>query len=272
MWGPIFSTIHGSKGREAKNVVLMLPRSDRTLTVPDDQPNADRRNREESRVYYVGATRAKNSLEYDEAKSLIGASSVNGGRVWHSYQRGKSKSATASVQFGMAGDVDETALVRRDFCETSEDAIANFEALLSLHREYVNDAADMPPAIDLHLEPRELNGEQEWRYRLNLGDVEGGGDQVYGWLNAAVGADLFAVAKEMEARVYKTNLRPPTKIAGYIKGEEYFPAIRMLGLRTVAVPLQHQDELHEPFRSSGFLVAPIISGFPNIMFQFAKKQ
>jgi hypothetical protein len=273
MWGPIFSTIHGSKGREARKVVLMLPRSDRTLTIPDDQPNAERRNQEESRVYYVGATRAISSLEYDEAKSLIGASSVNGGRVWHSYQRGKHKPATACVQFGMAGDVDETALVRRDFCETSQDAIANFEALLGLHRKYVNDPDDMPPAIDLQLEPREVNGEQEWRYRLNPGNGNGAGDQVYGWLNASVGCDLFAIAKEMEARVYKFNLRPPTRIAGYFnKDEEYYPAIRMLGLRTVAVSPERQDELHEPFRSSGFLVAPIISGFPSIMFQFAKKQ
>ena len=269
MWGPIFSTIHGSKGREAKNVVLMLPRSDRTLIIPDDQPNAERRNKEESRVYYVGATRAKSSLEYDEAKSLIGASSVNGGRVWHSYQRGKNKPATARVQFGVTGDVDETAIVRRDFCETRQDAISNFEALLRLHREYVNDAADMPPAIDLLIEPREVNGEQEWRYRMNLGDVGGTGDQVYGWLNASVGFDLFEVAKEMAARVCKSKLRPPTKIAGYSSGDEYHPAIRMLGLRTVAVSPEIQEELHEPFRSSGFLVAPIISGFPSIMFKFA---
>jgi hypothetical protein len=117
-----------------------------------------------------------------------------------------------------------------------------------------------------------VNGEQEWRYRLNLGNVEDAGHQVYGWLNASVGTDLFVVAKEMEARVCKSNLRPPTKIAGYNKGEDYCPALRMLGLRTVAVSTEHQDELHEPFRSSGFLVAPIISGFPSIRFPFGKKQ
>ncbi len=273
MWGPIFSTIHGSKGREAENVVLMLPRNDRTLTIPDDQPNAERRNQEESRVYYVGATRAKCSLEYDEAKSLIGASSVNGGRVWHSYQRGRNKPATACVQFGMAGDVDDTALVRRDFCESSQEAVANFEALLSLHRQYVNDAADMPPAIDLQLEPREVDGEQQWRYRLHHADAEGASDQIYGWLQASVGSELFTVAKEMESRVYKTNLRPPTRIAGYVNNDdEYQPALRMLGLRTVVVSPENQDDLYEPFRSSGFMVAPIISGFPSIMFQFAKKQ
>jgi hypothetical protein len=273
MWGPIFSTIHGSKGREADNVVLMLPRNDRTLTIPDDQPNSVRRNQEESRVYYVGATRAKSSLVYDEAKSLIGASSVNGGRVWHSYQRGRNKPATACVQFGMAGDFDDTALVRRDFSDSREEAVENFEALLSLHRQYVNDAADMPPAIDLQLEPREVNGVTEWRYRLHHAVAEGVSEQIYGWLNASVGNELFTVAKEMESRVFKSNLRPPTRISGYVNNDdEYQPALRMLGLRTVVVSPENQDDLHEPFRSSGFLVAPVICGFPSVMFQFARRQ
>ena len=273
MWGPIFSTIHGSKGREAQNVVLMLPRNENSIVAPETDLHAVRKNREESRVYYVGVTRAKESLEYHDAKSLIGASSVNGGRVWHSYQRGRNKPATACVQFGMAGDIDETALVRRDFCESSQEAVANFEALLSLHRQYVNDAADMPPAMDLQLEPREVDGEQQWRYRLHHADAEGTSDQIYGWLQASVGSELFTVAKEMESRVYKTNLRPPTRIAGYVNNDdEYQPALRMLGLRTVVVSPENQDDLYEPFRSSGFMVAPIISGFPSIMFQFAKKQ
>lgn len=272
MWGPIFSTIHGSKGREADNVVLMLPRNENTLVAKEDSPNYRLRNMEESRVYYVGATRAKSSLSYDDAKSLIGATSLPSGRVWHSYERGRSGKAIACVQFGMAGDVDETALVRRDFCASSEDALANFDALLNLHRKYVNDPADMPPSMDLQLEPREVNGEQEWRYRIHHGDANGTSDQIYGWLNASVGRDLFGVAREMESRVHKSNLRPPTKICGYSKGDDYQPAIRMLGLRTVVVSPEHLDELHEPFRSSGFLVAPVISGFPSIIFPPAKKQ
>lgn len=273
MWGPIFSTIHGSKGREAESVVLMLPRNERTLVIPDDQPNAQRRNSEESRVYYVGATRAKCSLEYDDAKSLIGASSVNGGRVWHSYQRGRGKPATACVQFGMSGDLDETALVRSDFCDSKENAVANFEALLKLHRKHVNDTSDMPPALDLQLEPREVDGQLEWRYRLQLGNNEEESEQVYGWLNASVGRDLFQVAKEMEKRVCVSKLQPPTQIKGYVnKDEEFQPALRLLGLRTIVVSPENSDELYEPFRSSGFLVAPIISGFSSIMFQFARKQ
>ncbi len=96
MWGPIFSTIHGSKGREAENVVLMLPRNDNTLTIPEDKPNSSVRNCEESRVYYVGATRAKGCLEYDIAKSLIGATS------------------STVVAFGTATNVDMARQPRRE--------------------------------------------------------------------------------------------------------------------------------------------------------------
>ncbi len=270
MWGPTFSTIHGSKGREAENVVLMLPRNDRTLVIPDDQPNAARRNCEESRVYYVGATRAKSTLEYDDAKSLIGATSVNGGRVWHSYNRGRGKPATANVQFGTSGDLDETALVRRDFCESEADAIKNVEALLELHRSFV--IGDVPPSIDLYLEPRELEGETEWRYRLQQGDNDDS-EQSLGWLNASVGQELFSIANEVGRRVYQTNLRPPTRVSGYsdTSTEQYRPALRMLGLRTVVVPPEKTDDLYEPFRTSGFLLAPILFGFPRIMFPHSRK-
>ena len=52
--GPLLSTIHGAKGREAGQVILMLPR----------RPGSDRDVdwEEEARVLFVGATRAKKSL------------------------------------------------------------------------------------------------------------------------------------------------------------------------------------------------------------------
>ena len=270
MWGPTFGTIHGSKGREADNVVLMLPRNDKTLVVPDDQPNAYRRNSEESRVYYVGATRAKASIEYDSAKSLIGATSVNGGRVWHSYERGRGGKSTANVQFGMAGDVDETALVRRDFCDSEQEAVANIDALIDVHRKFVNCDDDRAPPIELFLEVREGGEKPEYRYRIQLGNDDDGSEQVLGWLSQSVGYDLLAVAKELGKRLSRQNLRPPTKVTGYVdkKTDEYRPALRMLGLRTVAVSPEMAEDLHEPFRSSGLLLAPILFGFPRIMFSW----
>lgn len=267
MWGPTFGTIHGSKGREAENVLLMLPRNDRTLVIADEQPNAERRNCEESRVYYVGATRAKSLLETSTAKSLIGATSVDGGRVWHSYQRGKGKGAFANVQFGLQGDIDETAMFRRDFADSEQDALEGFDSLLQVHREYVNCESDTPPPIDLYLEPRPNESGVEYRYRMQLADDS---EQVIGWLSPRVGRDLFHVGNEVQKRINSSNLRPPTKIEGYSDKhtDEYHPALRMLGLRTVVIPPEQAEEVHEPFRSSGFALAPILFGFPRIMFSW----
>lgn len=52
--GPLLSTIHGAKGRESGQIILMLPR----------RPGSDRDVdwEEEARVLFVGATRAKKSL------------------------------------------------------------------------------------------------------------------------------------------------------------------------------------------------------------------
>ena len=50
-WGPVVGTIHASKGREAERVVLALP-----------DPGSPSPSEEDSRVWFVGATRARQSL------------------------------------------------------------------------------------------------------------------------------------------------------------------------------------------------------------------
>lgn len=269
MWGPTIGTIHGSKGREAEHVLLMLPRNERTLVIPPDAPNAERRNSEESRVYYVGATRAKNELEYSEAKSLIGATSADSGRVWHSYNRGRGKSATANVQFGLAGDMDEAASFRRDFAVSELDASVCFESLIDVQRKHVD--GDTPPAVNLYLDPRQVDGEVEYRYRAQLTDEN---ETVLGWLSPRVGWDLLEIGRAVKDRIQSSSdLRPPTKIEGYTDSkDEYKPSLKMLGLRTIAVPAEQAEELHEPFSSSGFALAPILFGFPRIMFSWNNSQ
>ena len=56
-YGPIFSTIHASKGREADRVILMLPRKLESAIAKNKTVRQDML--EEARVYYVGATRVK---------------------------------------------------------------------------------------------------------------------------------------------------------------------------------------------------------------------
>ena len=69
--GPILGSIHGAKGREASNVLLMLP------PVPSGD---DVDWREEARVLFVGATRASTHLYLGRAQPGVVRLGKNGGR------------------------------------------------------------------------------------------------------------------------------------------------------------------------------------------------
>ncbi len=69
--GPLLGSIHGAKGREASNVLLMLP----PVPTGDDVDW-----REEARVLFVGATRASAHLYLGRALSGIVRPGKNGGR------------------------------------------------------------------------------------------------------------------------------------------------------------------------------------------------
>lgn len=69
--GPLLGSIHGAKGREASNVLLMLP----------PIPNGDDVDwREEARVLFVGATRASAHLYLGRAQASLVRSGQNGSR------------------------------------------------------------------------------------------------------------------------------------------------------------------------------------------------
>lgn len=69
--GPLLGSIHGAKGREASNVLLMLP------PVPTRE---DVDWQEEARVLFVGATRASTNLYLGRAQSTMVRSGRNGSR------------------------------------------------------------------------------------------------------------------------------------------------------------------------------------------------
>jgi DNA helicase-2/ATP-dependent DNA helicase PcrA len=56
------STIHGAKGGEAENVVLLTDLSLNTMKSYEDNPD------DENRLFYVGATRTKEHLHIIEPK------------------------------------------------------------------------------------------------------------------------------------------------------------------------------------------------------------
>lgn len=94
--GPTLSTIHGSKGREAEDVVLGL------AAVSEEGDRA-----EEARVLYVGATRAKERLRVAEVRGKYGY--LQSRRAWRYMNRPK----CALLEFGLEGDVDLLSPVDR---------------------------------------------------------------------------------------------------------------------------------------------------------------
>ena len=96
--GPILGTIHAAKGREADNVLLLMPPARDADGV--DQSDAVF---EEGRVYYVGATRARRMLVV-AANTASPVSYLDSGRIYRKLQENK-----AQLEIGRDGDVDRLA-------------------------------------------------------------------------------------------------------------------------------------------------------------------
>ena len=95
--GPILGTIHSSKGREAEEVVLNISNS----WTADDASWGD--PREEGRVLFVGASRAKKRLITAPGLSAQYSRTLDpSGRVFRKGKKGKS----CQLQVGLANDID----------------------------------------------------------------------------------------------------------------------------------------------------------------------
>ncbi|TAZ73773.1 ATP-dependent helicase [Rhizobium ruizarguesonis] len=97
--GPVLGTIHGAKGLEADHVVLMLPRMPNSFS-GEERPMHGRPVdlREEARVLYVGATRAKRAL-YTGSQRVGKLRRMDGSRSWRGH------AGDFSMEVGIEGDI-----------------------------------------------------------------------------------------------------------------------------------------------------------------------
>ena len=222
--GPIVGTIHASKGREASNVVLLLPNGGEFESVEDEV--------EETRVLFVGATRARASLVVGE-NNAFRASTLPSGRVYRSVKSGQS----TMVEVGREGDITARGLVgRNEF--SAADALAG--------QAFLANVADVVTAYRLQSDSA-LN----WCYRILAGN-EGLG---VGVLSSKLTHDLWEV---LANRKQKQSHKPPGSVK-HVKG---------LGSATIAIGPDDNDleTLNEPWASSGFVLAPRIAAFPPFYF------
>lgn len=182
--GPIVGTIHASKGREASNVVLLLPKGAEFKSVEDEA--------EEARVLFVGATRARTSLIVGES-SAFRASTLASRRVYRSANYGKS----TMVEVGRDGDITARGLVgSREFTRDLARASQNFLAK----------RADVVTTYKLEADP-----DLEWRYRIWNGDE----DPCVGVMSRNLTSDLWEI---LENRNQKRSHRPPTFV-NHVRGQ-----------------------------------------------------
>lgn len=156
--GPIVGTIHASKGREATNVVLLLPKG-----VEFQDINAEA---EEARVLFVGATRARGSLVVGDGIAFTG-STLKSGRAYRSTRN------STMVEVGRVGDISARGLVGR-----SEFSAAD----ASKAQAFLTKVKDVVTTYSLQSDP-----DLDWCYRL----LAGGDAPCVGTLTRKITNDLW---------------------------------------------------------------------------------
>jgi hypothetical protein len=227
--GPIFGTIHGSKGREADYVHLCLPK---------DSPAADKEEElEEARVLYVGATRPKIALSVSVENARAGGILRLDGRV-RICQRSRAGFGTR-VEFGRDGDTEWQSALRSDIPD--QDIARNQAWLRSWN-------ASSPVKGILR-----CIAARGFRYALSVEDR--GVALLLCWLSEPISRDLFAVA-----RTYwpQQRLRPSHNIQ----------PVWITGVQTVVLSPEDPalPTIPFPHQGSGFGLAPVWFGYPRCNF------
>jgi hypothetical protein len=187
---------------------------------PDDEEDEDIDLDEEIRVMFVGATRARRKLSMG---SSPGRQSGNvGGRVWKKVSKGR-----VQVEIGRTYDIDVLGLVGRSVFSSARDA--------RKAQEYLT---QNPVLTGLRAFASEELG---WNFAIETAD----GVRI-GALSEKIVSDLKEVAKRCDSW-------PPPRALAYL---------RSIGLRSIALRPDDPklEQLHEPWRSSGFVMAPMLIG------------
>jgi hypothetical protein len=217
--GPIIGTIHSSKGRETDIVYLNMPKeSDNKKTDFD----------EETRVVFVGATRARKYLKVgNRYNDIFQIRLKSSGRVY-SKDKGDPR-----VEIGRIGDVLATGIAGTAYYANEDSVRLHQKSLLSM-ADKINSAI----ATYKHSFGR-------YFYRVKLEDD----DEYFAVLNERLSDELFRIGKD----IYGYKKRPPDKLTD----------LRIYGIRTIVLPPDSLecDNIYEPWASSGIMLAPVILGY-----------
>ncbi|MFV8780913.1 UvrD-helicase domain-containing protein [Microbulbifer sp. SA54] len=230
--GATLGTIHASKGREANQVHLMLP-PDSSI---DDNPESDyvkspAEIAEEERVLFVGATRARKRLMVGQGNKLY-SSRYDGRRTYRKPRKDKN---ARMIEVGLGGDIDPLSL--------ADERLEIDHAEL---QQWLWENSKTPVELEIFY---------EHTLKANIIRVAETG-RIIGLMSRTFSYDLWGIGRIVSEKNGAKSLRPSSKIRH----------IRMTGATTLVIPEAHREQLLPPWRHSGFLLAPVITGFPKVFF------
>jgi hypothetical protein len=230
--GPVLGTIHGSKGREADHVNLMLPLDDFMDRGPEIELKPEEMI-EEERVLFVGSTRARQRLMVGSGMRTY-ATSLESGRVFRSQKR-----QCIQVEIGLRGDLN---LVSFADGKTSRDEV------VGLQDWFWDMSTNKCDLIAVHDPNNRYNS-----YELCAADKS----YRIGYLSKSVSNQLVDIGRRFAKGKGLDRMIPPQEIQN----------IHMVGATTTVLPEAQRDSLQLPWRQSGFILTPIITAFSYVDFE-----
>ena len=231
--GPILGTIHASKGREADIVMLVMPPPRQR---EETGPTADTALVfEEGRVYYVGATRARQMLVAARGGALpVGYLESN--RIYRS--QGPMR---AQLEVGRDGDVDRIAHLAWSRCTDVQRALAS-----SVGRTLPLRAKAMP--------------DDNYSLRLVLEDKDNEGVARVG----EIGQMSEPFRRDLNRLWSRVDIDQTLRPAGTI------PHLHLVAVTTVGVSEEESSSVRPPFGRSRLALAPVVKGFPMVGFRYRR--
>lgn len=230
--GPTISTIHASKGREAEHVILTMPHS----TGRRDQTG------EETRIVYVGATRAKSTLHLQTIESLA-AQTLTSGRMFHRHPRSP---FSIALELGLDGDLTPMGLAGRGLFSSSHVVTANQAALQIWAGQIWAGHSPLKITAEAMSAPlMENNGMGNGgHYALSPPNHP----EPWAYLSPQVITDL----EDIRHLCFEGRAAFPKRLANLF----------MVGVRTMVFDVhdERSADVYFPWSESGFILAPIILG------------
>ena len=235
--GPILGTIHASKGREADTVALVLPPSQHRS--PSDSQAEEL---EEGRVYYVGATRAREAL-VTAHNGGSRASYLDSGRVYRLLPARGSGTPRVQLEVGREGDTHRLAHLGWSRAGEIQRILAE-----SAHRSWTL------KGVSGH--------DQEFKYSLVLKRQTSTGATVevdIGQMGESFHRDLGDVWSRVDA---DSRFKPGDTI----------DHLYLVGATTVALSDGELSGARPPYSSSGFALSPLVKGFTVVRFPYRRRR